>query len=286
LVSDGGTGLIGQDEAGTDPDSRGAEHQSSSDRSTVVQTTGCDDLHGLASQRALLALDQLGNGGDEDSGGDVTGVTATLTTLGADNINANIKGLLDVLGVADHVHAEDAGTVELIDNSLGGHTDGGDEKASLLLDDNIDELTELALGVIVAICRNKTRLARCPQMRKYRSDREFLLGLAGTAANLGKEKVDTEGSVLVVQVALELGDLFAEHLGGVTNTTNHSETTGVGDSGSQLGPRSHVHACQQDGVVDLKQIGDRGTDLLCSVVINIDVEVMHVEPSAAKEWIT
>lgn len=206
-MSGGGASLISQDEAGTDPDSGGTQHQSSSNRVTVEQTTGRDDLHGLAGQRALLALDQLGNGGDEDGGRDITGVTTALTTLCADNINTNIQGLLDVLGVADHVHAEDAGTVELVDNSLGGDADGGDEKASLLLDNNINELTELALGVVVAICRNKTRLARVNNGKV--PQRRFLLGLAGTTANLGKEEVDTEGSVLVVKVALEFGDLFA-----------------------------------------------------------------------------
>lgn len=112
----------------------------------------------------------------------------------------------------------------------------------------------------------------CQQRKKHRSDRRFLLGLAGTAANLGKEKVDTEGSVLVVQVALEFGDLLAEHLGGIANATDDTKTTGISDSGGQLGSRSHVHACQQDGVVDLEQISDRGTDLFCSVVmVNIDV---------------
>jgi hypothetical protein len=105
-------------------------------------------------------------------------VTTALTTLGADNINANIKGLLDVLRVAYHVHAEDAGTVELIDNSLGGNTDSRDEKASLFLDDNINELTELALGVVVAICRNITRLA---------------------CANNGKSTSVIEGSYLVLR---------------------------------------------------------------------------------------
>lgn len=178
LVSGGGTGLIRQDETGTDPDSGGAEHESSSNRVTVEQTTGGDDLHGLAGQRALLALDQLGNGGDEDGSRDITGVTTSLTTLGADNINANIKGLLDVLGVTDHVHAEDAGTVELLDDGLGGDTDGGDEKAGLFLDDNINELTELALGVVVAICRKKTRLAR---------------------VNNGKSSAAIEGSYLVLR---------------------------------------------------------------------------------------
>jgi hypothetical protein len=61
--------------------------------------------------------------------------------------------------------------------------------------------------------------------------------------------------------------LLTEHLGGIANATDDTETTGVGDSGGQLGPRSHVHACQQDGVVDLEQISDRGTDLFCLVVM-------------------
>lgn len=78
-----------------------------------------------------------------------------------------------------------------------------------------------------------------------------------------------------MQVALEFGDLLAEHLGGVANATDNTQTTSVGDSGGQLGSRSHVHACQQDGVVDLKQISDRGTDLFCLVVIvSIDVVAM------------
>lgn len=151
LVGNGGTSLLGQNEAGTDPDGGGTEHEGSGDGVTVEQTTGGDDLHGLAGQRALAALDQLGHGGDEDGGGDVTGVTATLTTLGADDIDADVEGLLDVLGVADHVHAEDAGTVELLDNGLGGDTDGGDEELGTALDDDIDELVELALGVVVAV---------------------------------------------------------------------------------------------------------------------------------------
>lgn len=114
----------------------------------------------------------------------------------------------------------------------------------------------------------------CRQRKNHRSDRRFLLGLAGTAANLGKEKVDTEGSVLVVQVALEFGDLLAEHFGGIANATDDTQTTSISDSGGQLGSGSHVHACQQDGVVDLEQISDRGTDLFCSVVmVNIDVVV-------------
>jgi hypothetical protein len=151
LVSGRGTGLIRQDEASTDPDGGSTEHESSGNGVTVEQTTSRDDLHGLAGQRARLALDQLGNSRDENGGRDITGVTTTLTTLGADNINTDIKTLLHVLGVTDHVHSEDTGTVQLVDDSLGGDPDGGDEETGLAIDDDIDELTELALSVIVAV---------------------------------------------------------------------------------------------------------------------------------------
>jgi hypothetical protein len=89
-----------------------------------------------------------------------------------------------------------------------------------------------------------------------------ILGLASGAANLGKEKVDTEGSVLVREIALELVNLFPEHFGRVTDTTDDTETTSVGDGSGQLRAGSHVHTCQQDGVVDLEQIGEGGTDFL------------------------
>ena len=146
----GSTGLIGQDEAGADPNGRGAKHESSGNRVTVVETTGSDDLHGLTGQRALLTLDELGDGGNKDGSRDIASVATTLATLGTDDINANVQALLDVLGVTDHVHAEDTGTVELLDDSLGGDSDGGNKELGTALDDDIDELVELALGVVVA----------------------------------------------------------------------------------------------------------------------------------------
>lgn len=150
LVSLGSTSLISQNETGTDPDSRGAEHKGGGNGVAVVQTTGSDDLDGLTGQRALVALDQLSNSRDEDSGGDIAGVATTLATLGADDINADLKALLDVLGVTDHVHGEDTGAVQTVDDSLGGNTDGGDEELRAALDDDVDELVKLALGIVVA----------------------------------------------------------------------------------------------------------------------------------------
>ena len=150
LVSLRGTGLIGQDEAGTNPDSGGAQHQRSSNRLAVVQTTGGDNLHGIAGHRALVALDQLGNGRDKDGGGDITSVSTTLTTLGADDVCASVQRLLDVLGVTDHVHVEDSVAVEAVDNGSGRNTDSRDKELSAALNDDVDKLVQLSLGVVVA----------------------------------------------------------------------------------------------------------------------------------------
>ena len=109
-----------------------------------------NDLHGLASERADLALAELGNSRDENRRGNITSVTTTLTTLSANDVNANLKTLLDVLGVADHVHCEDTGFVESVDDCLGGDTNGRDKELGSALNDDVDELVQLALGVIVA----------------------------------------------------------------------------------------------------------------------------------------
>jgi hypothetical protein len=90
-----------------------------------------------------------------------------------------------------------------------------------------------------------------------------VLSLASATANLGKKQVDTEGSVLVVEVALELGDLFAQHVRSIADTTNDTESTSVGDSGGKLGTSSDVHAREEDGMFDLEKIGDGSSELLC-----------------------
>lgn len=87
-----------------------------------------------------------------------------------------------------------------------------------------------------------------------------LLGLASATTNLGKQQINTEWSVLVVQITLELSNLLLEHLGSIANTADDTQTTGISDSSSQLRAGGHVHACQQNGVVDLKQIGDGSAD--------------------------
>lgn len=150
LVGLGGTGLLGEDEAGTNPDGGSAHHEGGGEKGTAVDTTGSDNENLLLGEGRDGTLAGLNDGGDENSGGDVTGVTTTLTTLSADDIDTEVEALLDVLGVADHVHVDDAVGVELVDDVLGGNTDGGDEELGTGLDDDVDELVELALGVIVA----------------------------------------------------------------------------------------------------------------------------------------
>jgi len=97
-----------------------------------------------------VAFDELSNGGDEDRGRNVASVTSTLATLSADEIDAELEALLDVLGVTDHVHVEDAVLVELVNDGLGWDTNGRDEETGARLDDDVDEVIELALGVVVA----------------------------------------------------------------------------------------------------------------------------------------
>lgn len=144
------TGLLGQDETGTNPDGGSSESKGSSERLAVEQTTSSNNLDRLTGHGALPALDQLGNSRDKNGGGDVTGVTTAFTTLSANDIGTGIKGLVDMLGVTNHVHVENAGFVELLDNGLGGDTDGADEKLSTALDNNVDEFIKLSLGVVVA----------------------------------------------------------------------------------------------------------------------------------------
>lgn len=150
LVSLGSTSLLSEDEAGTNPDGRGTKGEGSSDGLAVVDTTSGDNLDWLAGHWGLVALDEIDDGWDEDGGWGVTGVSTSLTTLSANEIDTESEALGDVLWVTDHVHVEDAVGVELVDDSLWWDTDGGDEELGARLDNDIDELVELTLGVIVA----------------------------------------------------------------------------------------------------------------------------------------
>lgn len=144
-------GLVGQDEARADPDGRGAHDEGRGERLAVADAAGGDDLDGALCQGRLCGADGLNDGGDQHRRRGVAGVAAALTALGADDVGADVEALLDVLDVANHVHVQDAGLVQLLDDRLGRHADGADEQLGAGLDDDVDEAIELALGVVVAI---------------------------------------------------------------------------------------------------------------------------------------
>jgi hypothetical protein len=150
LVGARRAGLLGQNKAGADPDGAGAEHEGRGQRLAVEDAASSDNLDGLAGHRRGLALDELHDGGDEEGGGHVAGVATALAALGADDVDAKLEALLDMLGVADHVHVQDAMGVQLVDDGLGRHSDGRHEELGAGLDDDVDELAQLALCVVVA----------------------------------------------------------------------------------------------------------------------------------------
>jgi hypothetical protein len=95
-----------------------------------------------------MSLNSINAGRDENARWDVTGVASSLAGLGADEIDTDIEGLLHMLWVADHVHDDYAGFVELIDGPLGRNTDSRDKEGGFLFDDDFEELRELTIGVV------------------------------------------------------------------------------------------------------------------------------------------
>lgn len=89
-----------------------------------------------------------------------------------------------------------------------------------------------------------------------------LLGLAGASSDLREQKINAKRSVLVVQVALELLHLVSEHVRGISDTANHTQSTSVGDSRGKPGAGGNVHAGEEHGVLDLQEIRERSAELL------------------------
>ena len=90
----------------------------------------------------------------------------------------------------------------------------------------------------------------------------YLLRLSGTSSDLWDQEVNTEWCILVLEEALELGDLLAEHVWGVSHAANDTDAAGVRHGCGELRSSSHVHASQHDGVVDVEEVGRGRADLL------------------------
>ncbi len=63
-------------------------------------------------------------------------MAAAFAALGADHVGADVEAFFDVFGVAYHVHIEDAGFVEAVDDCFWGDADGGDEERGAGVYDN------------------------------------------------------------------------------------------------------------------------------------------------------
>jgi hypothetical protein len=161
LVSLWRTSLISQDEAGTYPNSGSAKHKSSSNSLAIVDTTGSNDLHRCASHRAGLAFAEVDDSWDQNCCGNIASVSTSLTTLCANDVDAKIEALLDVLWVADHVRVEYAGLVEALDDMFGWNTNGGDEELGATVDDDAHELVKFALSIVIAVLIG---LSACAQL--------------------------------------------------------------------------------------------------------------------------
>jgi len=101
---------------------------------------------------------------------------------------------------------------------------------------------------------------------KVEDETGCLLGLPRTSADLGKQEIHAKGSFLVVEVALQLRDLLAKHVGSISNAAEDTDSAGVCYGGCQLRAGGHVHSSEHDGVLDLEQISELCADLLCGVV--------------------
>lgn len=96
-----------------------------------------------------------------------------------------------------------------------------------------------------------------------------LLGLSGAASDLRNQQIHAEWRILVLQVAFEFRDLLPEHVGCVPHSSNDTETAGVGDRCCEFGTGGNIHTSEEDRVVDFEEVGDRGTELFCNLMLGM-----------------
>jgi hypothetical protein len=138
--------------------------------------------------RALFAPNQSSDLRDKNSGGDVSSVSASFATLSADQINSDVKALLHMLWVSDHVHVENASLVQTLNNLFGRDAHGRDKKFSTTVNDDADQLVEFAFGVVI------TRSKSASDDGGGATDQ---LCLASTTSDLRDEEIHTERGVFV-----------------------------------------------------------------------------------------
>jgi hypothetical protein len=194
------TSLDGSDKTSANPDSLSTPSKVGSKSTTIVDSTGTDNVDGLTVELGFLVLADVNTGRDEDGSRDVASVSSTLTGLGTDDVAASVDCLLDVLGVANHVHDGDPGSMELVNSELGGNANSRDEDTGALLNDDVDEFRKLTLGVVVLYTSVQLSHSIFDPVLTY-------VGLASAAANLRKQEVDTKRCLGILQVLLDGLDL-------------------------------------------------------------------------------
>ena len=70
------------------------------------------------------------------------------TTLSADDVCTSLASLLNVLGVANHIHIQDAICVEFLHDVLGSDPDSGDKELCAAGDDDVDKVVKTTFGVV------------------------------------------------------------------------------------------------------------------------------------------
>jgi hypothetical protein len=110
-----GTRLLTSNEPGADPHGLSAISQVGREAPTVVHGAGTDDQDRPTSQRGCLSFDFVHDGGDQDRGGHVARVSASFTGLSADEVDADLESLGNVLGMTDHlINSENAVSVGFV----------------------------------------------------------------------------------------------------------------------------------------------------------------------------
>jgi hypothetical protein len=144
-------------------------HKGAGKTPAVADAASRNNKRGLALEhRRLVVARNVHHGGDQDTIGDITGMPAALTTLGANHIHPQIQRLDSMFRVAHHIHDQHPIGVQFIDNPLGRNTHGANKQFCSGLNGDVNQLIEFASGVIV-------------------------VGLAGVAADLREGEVHAKG---------------------------------------------------------------------------------------------
>jgi len=78
---------------------------------------------------------------------------------------------------------------------------------------------------------------------------------------LRDQEIYPEGRVLVLEKALQLRNLFPQHVWCVADAADDAQAAGIRDCGSELGTGGHIHTGEHDRVVDLEEVGRCGAEL-------------------------